>query len=154
MVENMKRTPDAIAQVQGSMGNEKIRGNVYFYGVHGGTIVMAEIFGLPVEKNSVSGNFHGFHIHVGSECTGDAKEPYKNAGEHFNPKNTDHPNHAGDLPPLLACKNMAWSAVYTDRFHPEDIVGRTVIIHEKADDFHTQPSGNSGSMIACGEIVD
>ncbi len=42
--------------------------------------------------------------------------------------------------------------VYTGRFFPEDVIGRTVIIHEKADDFHTQPSGDAGEMIACGEI--
>ena len=42
---------------------------------------------------------------------------------------------------------------YTNRFYPEDVIGRTVIIHEKADDFHSQPSGDAGEMIACGEIV-
>ena len=44
-------------------------------------------------------------------------------------------------------------AVYTGRFYPEDVIGRTVIIHEKSDDFHTQPSGDAGEMIACGKIV-
>lgn len=44
-------------------------------------------------------------------------------------------------------------AVYTNRFYPEEVIGRTVIIHGGVDDFHTQPSGNSGEMIACGQIV-
>lgn len=74
-------------------------------------------------------------------------------GAHYNPENTEHPKHAGDLPPLLANNGIAWSAVYTDRFYPEDVVGRTVIIHDMADDFHTQPSGDSGMKMACGEIV-
>ena len=69
------------------------------------------------------------------------------------PKNTQHPNHAGDLQPLLANHGTAFGAFYTDRFYPEDVIGRTVIVHENADDFRTQPSGNSGAMIACGKIV-
>ena len=65
----------------------------------------------------------------------------------------EHPKHAGDLPPLLANDGVAWSAVYTDRFYPEEVIGRTVVIHGMGDDFHSQPSGNSGVKIACGEIV-
>ena len=42
--------------------------------------------------------------------------------------------------------------VFTDRFQPQDVVGRTVIIHDQPDDFTSQPSGNSGEKIACGEI--
>ena len=44
-------------------------------------------------------------------------------------------------------------AVYTKRFYPEEIVGRTAVIHSKPDDFTSQPSGNAGEKIACGEIV-
>ena len=64
-----------------------------------------------------------------------------------------HPEHAGDFPPLLSCGGAAWMAVYTNRFYPEEVIGRTVIIHGGVDDFHTQPLGNSGEMIACGQIV-
>jgi len=154
MLENMKRKPDAYAKVKGAGNYENVHGDIYFYGVYGGTIVVAELYGLPVNNNPASGNFHGFHIHAGTSCTGNTQEPFKNADGHFNPGDTDHPNHAGDLPPLMANKRMTWSAVYTERFHPEDVVGRTVIIHEMADDFKTQPSGNAGAMIACGEIKD
>ena len=45
-------------------------------------------------------------------------------------------------------------AVYTDRFYPEDVIGKTVVIHEKPDDFRTQPSGDSGEKIACGKIME
>ena len=44
-------------------------------------------------------------------------------------------------------------AVYTNRFYPEEVIGRTVIIHENADDFHSQPSGDAVEMISCGEIA-
>ena len=63
-----------------------------------------------------------------------------------------HPQHAGDMPSLLANDGNAFLIFYTDRFHPEDVIGRAVIIHAHSDDMTTQPSGNSGAMIACGEI--
>lgn len=43
--------------------------------------------------------------------------------------------------------------VYTDRFYVDEIIGKTVIVHEDPDDFHTQPSGNAGKKIACGVIL-
>ena len=58
----------------------------------------------------------------------------------------------GDLPPLLSCNGNAYMTVKTDRFKVKDIIGRTVIIHYRADDFRTQPSGDSGEKIACGII--
>jgi Cu-Zn family superoxide dismutase len=36
---------------------------------------------------------------------------------------------------------------------PTDVLGKAVVVHEKADDYQTQPSGNSGSRIACGVIT-
>ena len=145
--------PDAYAQVRGNVNHADVHGNVYFYGMHGGTLVVAEIYGLPETMDEENGDFYGFHIHEGGSCTGDEEDPFKNAGMHFNPEHTEHPKHAGDLPPLLGNNGVAWSAVYTDRFYPEEVIGRTVIIHDMADDFRTQPSGDSGMKMACGEIV-
>lgn len=65
-----------------------------------------------------------------------------------------HPYHSGDLPPLFSMNGQAWMSAYIQKFVPEQIIGRTIIIHEKADDFTTQPSGNAGKMIACGEIIE
>ena len=42
--------------------------------------------------------------------------------------------------------------VLSNRFSIEEIIGRTVIIHDAPDDFRTQPSGNAGMKIACGVI--
>jgi Cu-Zn family superoxide dismutase len=42
---------------------------------------------------------------------------------------------------------------YDKRFSLQDILGRSVIIHNQPDDFTTQPSGNSGAMIGCGVIM-
>lgn len=154
MVQYQNRMPDAYAQVRGNIRHSGVHGNVYFFGMYSGTMVIAEIYGLPDDMEKPNGNFFGFHVHEGAECTGDENDPFKNAGAHYNPDNAEHPKHAGDLPPLLANDGIAWSAVYTDRFYPEDVVGRTVIIHDMADDFRTQPSGDSGMKMACGEIVE
>lgn len=143
--------PAAVAEIKGSRVYGSISGKVEFYATYGGTIVIAEIHGIPEE---IENDFLGFHIHSGSSCTGNAEDPFADAGLHYNPKNLSHPDHAGDLPPLLGSKGTAWMAIYTNRFYPEDVIGKTVIIHSKPDDFRTQPSGDSGVKIACGEIKE
>ncbi len=141
--------PEAYAKINGSKDYPNIEGTVKFYGVRGGTIVMVNLNGFPSDNQ-----FHGLHIHEGDSCSGTAEEPFKNSGGHYNPKNVSHPNHVGDLPPVLSANGMAFSAFYTNRFYPEDIIGRTIIVHAMSDDFKSQPSENSGMMIACGEIVE
>jgi Cu-Zn family superoxide dismutase len=92
------------------------------------------------------------HIHEGGSCTGNAADPFADAGSHYNPEGCEHPAHAGDLPPLFSNRGTAWGAVLTDRFSVGEISGKTVIIHLNPDDFTTQPAGNSGAKIACGVI--
>ncbi len=47
----------------------------------------------------------------------------------------EHPRHAGDLPPVLSNDGTAWMEIYTGRFYPMDVVGRTIVLHEMPDDF-------------------
>lgn len=148
--QNMNTMPEAYAEIKGSNTYPQVRGMVYFYGVHGGTVVTAKIYGLP---DNGSGNFFGFHIHDGGSCTGNSADPFADTGAHYNPGSQPHPEHAGDLPVLMGNNGMAWCEVYTGRFNPEDVVGKTVVIHDMADDFRSQPSGDSGMKIACGKIM-
>ena len=53
---------------------------------------------------------------------------------------------------LFGIKGYAWSAFYDKRFTINEIIGKSVIIHSGPDDFTTQPSGNAGTKIGCGEI--
>lgn len=145
--DEMKQTeyPRAFARIRGGREWPMICGTVTFTQRCDGVLVEAALSGLPRTESG----FFAFHIHEGGSCTGDG---FPNTGGHFNPDGTEHPNHAGDLPPLMADFGNAYMKVLTGRFHVEQIIGRTVILHSNPDDFHTQPSGNAGTKIACGVI--
>lgn len=145
---------DAFANVHGSAEFARINGSVKFYQTARGVLTVAEIFGLPVSEEKCSGGIFAFHIHNGASCSGDQEDPFSEAGSHYDTDNCPHPSHAGDMPPLFGAKGTAFLAFLSDRFTISDIIGKTVIIHDKADDFTTQPSGNSGNKIACGEIIE
>lgn len=149
----MLACPTACAIVKGSEEYCKIAGYVNFYSVPGGTIVAAEVTGLPRKKKFCDSEIFGFHIHEGGQCLGEEGEPFKLTGSHYNTNECGHPAHRGDMPVLFGNNGFAWMLFLTNRFMPQDIIGRTVVIHSLPDDFHTQPSGNSGEKIACGEIV-
>ena len=103
----------------------------------------------------------GFHIHEKGDCSAaDASS----AGAHFNPANAEHGNpqgathHAGDM---LNAKSDAQGAAQVDvtasgvslgSGQPNDVRGKAIVLHEKADDYASQPAGNSGARIACGVI--
>lgn len=151
----LNQRPEAAAAVYGSSKYGSICGNVKFYPIWNGTLVYAQICGLPMDgERECQGSFFGFHIHEGSRCAGNDENPFADAGAHLNPGKCEHPYHMGDLPPLLGNRGFALTVFYTERFLPEEIIGRTVIIHAHADDFKTQPSGAAGEMIACGEIKE
>ena len=140
-----------MAEVRGSKQYPEVYGVVYFEKSAWGVLVTAQIYGLPAQEGEESG-FFGFHIHEGSSCTESGEAPFSDAGGHYNPKNKPHPFHAGDLPPLLSNYGYAYMTVLTNRFTLEEIVGKTILIHALPDDFKSQPAGNAGSRIACGQI--
>jgi Cu-Zn family superoxide dismutase len=103
---------------------------------------------------------HGFHVHEKGDCSA---PDGMSAGGHFNPTGKPHGNpastdhHAGDMPALVA--DAAGNATLQTELAPmsvgggvTDIVGKAVIVHKDADDYTTQPTGNSGARVACGVI--
>lgn len=141
---NVFGRPAARAVLSGGKDAPMLRGAVSFYQRPGGVLVVADVSGLPRQDG-----FFGFHIHAGSACTG---ADFADTGSHYDPMGVAHPQHAGDLPPLLGHSDRAYLAVITDRFSIPDILGRTVVIHSGPDDFTTQPAGNAGTKIGCGVI--
>lgn len=140
--------PQAMAWVTGAPGSA-LSGLVKFYQTpFGGVLVEAEIFNLPDTDAPQNSQFFALHIHEFGDCT----NAFQNTGEHYNPANLPHPEHDGDLIPLLSNQGYAWMAFYTKRFTVAEILGRSVVIHSHPDDFTSQPSGNSGVKIGCGVI--
>lgn len=140
----------AIANIKGSIAYPSIMGNAKFYEKGNGVLIKLEIKGLP---NKEKNNFFGFHIHEFGICNSkNEKDSFLDAGAHFDLEKDKHPNHTGDLPSIYSNDGYAYIEFYTNRFTVNDVIGKSVIIHEKKDDFMTEPSGNSGSRIACGVI--
>lgn len=153
-------TPTAIARIRGSEEYPDIKGVAHFYQTTDKVLVLIEVMNLPSVRTTSRGTtkagctsgVFAVHLHGGTECTGNEMDPFANAMTHFNPNNCEHPYHAGDMPPLFENDGYALTVFVTNRFKVEDVLGKTVIVHDKRDDFTTQPSGDSGSKIACGII--
>ena len=152
-----KRVNRAYARMTGSEYAPHLCGNVYFYAVEEGTEVFVEVWGLPrympgTNKKDPIGPL-GFHIHEVGLCEiTNPKEPFTSAKGHFNPENQPHGNHAGDFPVLFSNNGYARMSFFTNKFTVEEIIDRSVIIHQNPDDYRTQPSGDSGNRIGCGVI--
>ena len=141
--------PQATAWVTGGPAAPDLSGLVKFYETpYGGVLVEAEVFGLPNVQVPGSTDFYAMHIHEMGDCS----NHFMNTGEHYPRAKVLHPDHAGDLLPLMGNQGYAWGAFYDKRFRISDILGRSVVIHALRDDFTSQPSGNSGEKIGCGVI--
>lgn len=144
--------PQAAAVLTGSEEYPDIYGVVRFYTTRNGTLVYADVKGLPHNKERCGQEIFGSHIHSGESCTGNSDDPFADAGSHLNNENCPHPFHTGDMPPLFGNNGRAISVFLTNRFTIAEVIGKPIIIHGSPDDFSTQPSGNSGKKIACGII--
>lgn len=139
--------PQAVAHIVGNQEHLRLRGSVKFYRTPlGGILIEADIAGLPLDSQT---GFFAMHIHEEGDCT----RPFDKTGMHYNPSNKPHPEHAGDLLPLLGNRGFAWMTFYDERLTIAELIGRSVIIHANRDDFTTQPSGDSGEKIGCGTII-
>ena len=143
----------AVAVMQPTAGNSA-RGIVKFVQDGARITVIADIEGLSPNAK------HAFHIHQWGDCS---SPDGKSAGSHYNPEGHEHgnpdagsPRHAGDLGNIEAdaagkahYERTVYNLTIADSHNP--IIGRSLIIHKKHDDFG-QPTGNAGSRIACGTI--
>lgn len=149
----LKSEPSVMAKLAPTQGNNA-NGTVTF-AQHGDKVIVdAEIAGLTP-------GMHGFHIHEKGDCSA---PDGTSAGGHFNPTKqphgdpSGHAHHEGDMPMLNAdADGRAKLHVELDSLSLQpgenSIVGKAVIIHAKADDFVTQPTGNSGARVACGVVM-
>ena len=144
----------AIAELEPRSGSE-VSGIVNLQQTDNGLRIQAEVTGLKPDAE------HGFHIHAGDNC---ASADASSAGPHFNPEDKPHGqpeslhSHAGDLPNLAA--DASGTAKLTTvsptvsliNGQSNNVNGRTIVVHAKPDDHHSQPAGNAGARVACGVI--
>jgi len=154
-------------------------GRVHFLPTGGVTTVAVSARLTPAQNG-----IHGFHVHAndnpanGDGCIADPAQPanthFVSADGHYNPGGGTHGDHAGDMPALFFTEGgVAAMSFITDRFEPNDINGRAVILHAAPDNYGnvpvgadanqytansaaaltlTQNTGNAGNRIACGVI--
>ena len=119
---------------------------------------------LRIKLKGLTPGVHGFHIHDVGKCEGD----FESAGGIFNPLGAKHGYlndegpMVGDLPNLIVPPSGEIEVEFMSPFatlskDAEDTLvdnnGSAIVLFEQADDYHTDPNGNSGPRIACGVIT-
>ncbi|KQM58866.1 MULTISPECIES: superoxide dismutase family protein [unclassified Sphingomonas] len=125
-----------------------------------GTVTATEMAGgiqIRIDARGMPAGMHGAHVHTTGRC--DAPD-FTTAGGHWNPTAKQHGTsnpagpHAGDAPNLTIGADGTGSVTIMlpagtmDGLLDAD--GSAFVIHAQADDYKTDPSGNSGGRIACG----
>jgi Cu-Zn family superoxide dismutase len=148
-------SPTIIKQAQAvlspTQGNNA-SGSVTFTQMDNGVQVVADIMNLTPGE-------HGFHIHENGDCS---SPDASSGGEHFNPTDMPHGgpesprHHIGDLGNIVADASgrarMNKVFLFLSLNGDNSIVGKSIIVHSDRDDLVSQPSGDSGTRLACGVI--
>jgi Cu-Zn family superoxide dismutase len=157
MNNNQQPPRVAVSKIKGGPIAPNLTGEVMFEEIPDGVMVTVYVQGLPAYQPG-SGNQKqvgpfGFHIHEQGSCDiGNQANPFQAAGEHWNPNKQPHGNHPGDFPVLFSNNGMAYMVFFTNRFKLDDIIGKSILIHQSPDDYVSQPAGDAGKRLACGLI--
>jgi len=149
------RTPRAVratAQIEGRAGST-LSGTAMFTQSAGLVRVVVDVEGAPE-------GIHGVHLHEKGDCSA---TDFTSAGGHFNPTGAPHgspeaaQHHAGDFGNMTVGADGHGHLELDTRMltvtpGDDSVLGRSIVIHEKADDLTSQPSGNAGSRIGCGVV--
>jgi Cu-Zn family superoxide dismutase len=147
---------EAKTSVQLKDGQGKDVGSVVIWDQGGGVA-------LELHLHDLTPGDHAIHFHQLPKCEG---PDFKSAGGHFNPESKKHGfdnpegHHAGDMRNFTVQADGKAHVRLTDKDvtlkdGPHSLLtnGAAVVVHAKADDYKTDPAGNSGDRIACGVIT-
>jgi Cu-Zn family superoxide dismutase len=151
-VQQYAAAPSVVADVRDRSGNSKAVARATQVG---------DAIRVQVSASNMPMGTYGAHVHTTGRCDAPA---FESAGGHWNPTNHKHGKdnpagmHKGDLPNLVigadgrgAMEVTIPNATLRGAVNPlMDADGAAVVIHASADDYRTDPSGNSGARIACG----
>jgi Cu-Zn family superoxide dismutase len=147
------KEPEAVAVIA-SKSDSHLTGKATFH-AEGGKVT------LKVEIAGAEPGTHAVHLHEKGDCSA---ADGSSAGGHWNPTSENHgkwaaaPFHHGDIGNVeVGADGKGTLTLTTDLWTiggaPEtDVVGKAVIVHAKADDFTTQPTGNAGGRVGCGVV--
>jgi Cu-Zn family superoxide dismutase len=119
---------------------------------------------IKVDASAIAAGTHGVHLHEKGLCEG---PKFESAGAHWNPESKQHGRdnpmgaHLGDL----ANFDIGQAGAATTSFTVAGVTmsgatnaladadGTSLVVHAKADDYRTDPSGNSGDRVACAVLA-
>ena len=146
----------ALSVVFEAKSNSGVSGTATFTEKKGVVTMVAKILGLKP-------GLHAIHIHEKSDCSA---ADGSSAGGHWNPTFKKHGKwgegeyHKGDIGNFTADENGNGTITLTTEEWcigcgdpAKDVLGKGLIVHQGADDFVTQPTGNSGARVACSAII-
>ena len=136
----------------------KVNGSAVFTETEGKVTMVAVFDGLTPGT-------HAIHLHEKSDCSA---PDGTSTGGHWNPTNEPHGKwgdvkgyHKGDIGNFEADENGNGTITFsTDQWcigcgdPNKDILDKAVIVHQGADDFTSQPTGDAGGRVSCGGIIN
>lgn len=153
-VEHAPESQTAAAEIEPESGS----------GLHGtATFVQSgDEVTLTIEIENATPGVHAVHLHEFGDCS---EADASSAGGHWNPQNEQHGHlgktaqaHMGDIGNLEVDDSGKGRLVFTTTKWTiggpaeTDVVGKSIVVHAKADDFVSQPAGDAGDRVGCGVI--